>query len=254
MSYKILFAGESWTSHTIHVKGLDSFTTSVYKEGVQWIRDAMQKAGHKFVYIPGQNVSEGFPFLMEELKEYDAIILSDIGANTFLLPDRTFSQSMPSPNRLDLICEYVREGGSLLMIGGYLTFQGIDAKGRYQGTAVEECLPVNLQVGDDRVEMPQGFQPVVTAPDHEILQGIPAEWPRFLGYNRFTAKPDAQVLMKAGEDPFLVTGRYGKGRTAAFASDCSPHWAPPGFVDWAYYPAFWNQLVSWMAGVRGNSY
>ncbi|MBP7979955.1 MAG: cytoplasmic protein, partial [Sebaldella sp.] len=27
---KILIAGESWTSHTIHIKGFDTFTTSKY--------------------------------------------------------------------------------------------------------------------------------------------------------------------------------------------------------------------------------
>ena len=28
------------------------------------------------------------------------------------------------------------------MVGGYMTFQGIDAKGRYAGSPVEEALPV----------------------------------------------------------------------------------------------------------------
>lgn len=247
MSLKILFAGESWTSHTIHVKGFDSFTTSVYEEGVRWIRDAFEKAGHTFTYIPGQCVSEDFPFYMEDLEIYDLVVLSDIGANTLLLPSRTFSHSQPCPNRLDLIREYVSNGGALLMIGGYLTFQGIDAKGRYHGTPVEECLPVELSSVDDRMEMPQGFRPYITNPDHEILTGIPGEWPAFLGYNRLTAKPGSSVLLKAGTDPFLVVGKYGKGRSGAFASDCSPHWAPPGFVDWEYYPVLWNQLASWLA-------
>ena len=36
----ILIAGESWTVHSIHQKGFDSFTTTEYAEGVQWLRDA----------------------------------------------------------------------------------------------------------------------------------------------------------------------------------------------------------------------
>ena len=35
---KILIAGESWMSHTVHVKGFDSFTTSVYEEGIEYIK------------------------------------------------------------------------------------------------------------------------------------------------------------------------------------------------------------------------
>ena len=40
---KILIAGESWTSHTIHIKGFDTFTTSVYEEGVKWLKEALEK-------------------------------------------------------------------------------------------------------------------------------------------------------------------------------------------------------------------
>ena len=35
MKKKILLAGESWTSHTIHIKGFDSFFTSFYEEGAE---------------------------------------------------------------------------------------------------------------------------------------------------------------------------------------------------------------------------
>ena len=30
---RVLLAGESWTMHTIHQKGFDSFTTTAYAEG-----------------------------------------------------------------------------------------------------------------------------------------------------------------------------------------------------------------------------
>ncbi|HXM26554.1 MAG TPA: glutamine amidotransferase [Chthoniobacterales bacterium] len=38
------------------------------------------------------------------------------------------SRSAPTPNRLDVIEQYIREGGALIMIGGYMSFQGIEAK------------------------------------------------------------------------------------------------------------------------------
>jgi len=54
-------------------------------------------------------------------------------------------------------------------------------------------------------------------------------------------------ILLAGES-WMTHGIHIKGRTAAFASDCSPHWAPTGFTTWEYYPRFWDQLVRWLAG------
>ena len=39
MGKRVLIAGESWTTHSIHQKGFDSFTTTEYSEGVRWLRD-----------------------------------------------------------------------------------------------------------------------------------------------------------------------------------------------------------------------
>lgn len=93
-----------------------------------------------------------FPFTMEELKKYDAVILSDIGANTLLLPSATFMRSEKKPNRCNLIRDYVLDGGALMMVGGYLTFSGVDAKGKWHDTAVQQVLPVEVLTVDDRME------------------------------------------------------------------------------------------------------
>ncbi len=247
MSLKILLAGESWMKHTIHVKGFDSFTTSEYEEGVQWLRQGLEEQGHEFHFMPGHLVSDHFPGSVEELQAYDVVIISDIGANSFLLSARTFARSQVTTNRLQVLHDYVEQCGGLLMIGGYLTFQGIDGKGRYQGTAVERCLPVSLLSHDDRVEMPEGIVPEAQLAAHPILSGLPQTWPSFLGYNRLIAREGADVVLKANGDPFLAVHAYGKGRTAAFASDCSPHWAPPAFLNWPGYGKFWSQLVTWLA-------
>jgi Uncharacterized membrane protein len=243
---KLLLAGESWFKHTIHLKGIDSFTTSEYEEGVKWLREAFTAAGHEFDYIPGHLVAEHFPDRMADLRQYDAVIISDIGAKSFLLRSDTFVRSDITVNRLQLLHDYVEQGGGLLMIGGYMTFQGIEAKGNYHGTPIERCLPVAMLPYDDRREVPEGVVPTVKLPDHEILRGLPREWPAFLGYNRLIAKEGADVLLEADGDPFLAVHEYGKGRAAAFASDCSPHWAPPAFINWDGYGKLWNQLVSWL--------
>lgn len=248
MSKRILIAGESWTVHSIHQKGFDSFTTTEYAEGVRWLKAALEKGGWDVTFQPSHVAAREFPFTAEELAAYDVVLLSDIGANTLLLHPETFTKSKVLPNRLAAIRDYVAKGGGLVMVGGYLTFQGIDAKAQYAGSPVEEALPVTIEKGDDRVEAPQGIEPVVSDMSHPIVAGLAPTWPILLGYNRIAVKAGATLVASVGEDPLIVAGAFGEGRSVAFASDCGPHWAPPPFVEWAGYEKLWTQLCDWAAG------
>ena len=87
-----------------------------------------------------------------------ALASARMGANTLLLHPDTFNRSKILPNRLNVLRDYVAQGGGLIMAGGYLTYQGIDAKGQYAGSAAEEALPVTLSRPDDRIEMPAGAE------------------------------------------------------------------------------------------------
>ncbi|XCP84385.1 glutamine amidotransferase [Roseburia hominis] len=242
---KVLLAGESWMSYTTHVKGFDSFYTSVYETGEKWLVAALEKSGYEVTFIPNHLAPEQFPFTMEELKEYDCVILSDIGANTLLLPVPTFNRSVKMPNRAKLIRDYVLEGGALLMIGGYLTFSGVDAKGKWHDTAVQEVLPVEILTVDDRMEHCEGIRPV-TVKEHEALRGVKEEWPEVLGYNRTIAKEEADVAVTVEGNPFIAFGNYGEGRSAVFTTDCAPHWAPPEFCEWKYYDKVWKGILDWL--------
>jgi uncharacterized membrane protein len=245
---RVLIAGESWVTHSIHQKGFDSFTTTAYAEGVGALREALESKGIEVTYLPNHVAASDFPETAAGLRPYDVVMLSDIGANTLLLHPETFERSVPKPDRLTAIRDYVDDGGGLVMVGGYLTFQGIEAKGRWAGTPVEEALPVTLEHGDDRVESPAGAQPLVTAPDHAIVAGLPDEWPALLGYNRVVARPGAELVARVGQDPLIVAGTFGQGRSAVFTSDCGPHWCPPPFVAWEGYAPMWSNLVRWVAG------
>ena len=139
------------------------------------------------------------------------------------------------PNRLAVIADFVRAGGGLLMVGGYMSFSGFEGRGRYSLTPLAQVLPVQMLVHDDRIEAPQGVIPSVDQ-EHDILSGIEGEWPYLLGYNRFRAKPDASIIMSVDGDPLLVVDGYGAGRVAAFASDCSPHWGSPEFMALKFTP------------------
>ena len=132
------------------------------------------------------------------------------------------------------------------MIGGYLSFAGIEGKARYHGTAVQDALPVLISAVDDRAEQPQGVVPMPDLPDHPVLRGVPEPWPALLGYNRVTARPDAEVLVRCGADPLVACWEHRAGRSAVFTSDCAPHWAPPEFMAWAGYRPLWANLVRWL--------
>ena len=132
-------AGESWMTHSLHVKGFDSFTTSTYAEGGSAMIAALRSGGVDVTYQPCHVAANSFPGSAEALSAFDVVILSDIGANTLLLRDATFVRSELASNRLELLRAYVEEGGALLMIGGYLTFQGIEGKAAYHGTPVKMC-------------------------------------------------------------------------------------------------------------------
>ncbi len=252
---KVLLAGESWVSTATHIKGFDQFPTVTYHTGADELLTAMKQSPFDIDFMPAHEAQRNFPQTLEQISAYDAIILSDLGANTLLLHPDTWIHSRPTPNRLRLIRDYVRDGGALLMFGGYYSFQGINGGARYHKTPIEEILPVTCLPVDDRVEVPEGFTPVLSGPaDHPILAGLGRDWPILLGFNEVVAKPGADVLATVSSDygalPLLVTGTYGKGRTLAWTSDIGPHWLPPEFVAWDGYAKLWTQALAW-ATARG---
>lgn len=243
---RVLLAGESWSTTSIHTKGFDSFVTSTYQEGAGPFIAALERNGHDVAFQPNHIAADHFPTTAEELDRFDVVVLSDIGANTLLLPDRVFSKGSPIPNRLTVLADWVRAGGSLLMVGGYLSFQGIEAKANYRATPLADVLPVQLEVGDDREETPHGVRPRVTVP-HRATTGLSHEIPAILGYHRLRPRPGSQTLMTVNGDALLVVGEAGAGRVAAFATDMGPHWLTSEFLAWEHYDTLWTGMINWLA-------
>ncbi len=243
---RVMLVGETWASIGFHSKGFSSYITSGYEESAAPLIDALE-SHVELTYLRNHEAVKGFPDTPEQLAAYDVILFSDVGADTLLLHPETM-QSHIRPNRLRSVEQYVQRGGGFGMIGGWMSFAGFDGHARYHRTAIEETLPVRIAPYDDRAEVPEGALTTVLRQDHPILQGVDGEWPALLGYNRVEAKPGAEVLATIDGDPLIVVGTHGAGRSLAFASDCTPHWGPPAFVQWEHYARFWRQLVTWLAG------
>ena len=252
---EVLLLGESWVSAATHYKGFDQFSSVTFHRGADPLVAALAGTEFDLTYMPAHEAAEAFPFDLDGLNRYQVIILSDIGANTLLLPPDVWMHGKPRPNRLKLIRDWTRRGGGLMMIGGYLSFQGIDGKARWGRTPVEDALPVRCLPHDDRIEVPEGFTPDIAGRrDHPILAGLDDPWPILLGANEVAVKDDvdAQVLARLPADdgghPLLVTGGFGEGRTLVWTSDIGPHWLPEAFAQWHGYAALWTNCLRWLTG------
>lgn len=183
-----------------------------------------------------------------------------------LLQDFDYAPYQMSPY-LPLLREYVREGGGLAMIGGALSFDG----GGYTETALAEVLPVRMRPSDLRgaAVVPGDFspEPVAKYLHHPLLELYPdalqigaafRALAPLSGLNELLgARDDGVVLLEhpsaknaRGERlPVLTVGKFGKGRTLAFASDSSWHWSMPTAGkggDSSVYDRFWDRAVRFL--------
>ena len=155
---KVLLVGETWISRATHIKGFDEFSSTTFHNGAVDFLAAVRNRGISIDQLPAHEVPSSFPRTEAELQAYSVIILSDIGSNSLLLSNATWLESAQGPNAIDALNSWVKSGGALLMVGGYLSFQGFQAVANFANTSIGEVLPVEIQMVDDRVESPQGYQ------------------------------------------------------------------------------------------------
>jgi uncharacterized membrane protein len=131
-------------------------------------------------------------------------------------------------------------GGSFVVIPAGPTLFSIEKartlRGRKQST--KAGIQSN-RLGPDSARRP------ADSPDvWRFRRGDSNNWPMVCGYHHAIPKPGTQTLLTLRDvkikntritleppHPLLVCGLSGKGRTAAFLTDCAPHWAG-GLVDW----------------------
>ncbi len=249
---RVLYVGDSEVVLNRYLVGADDIEQSFFNDNGKWFLQAMSADPTVSVrHITPHGVPAEFPTTLKELKHYNVVIFSDVGYNSMIFyPGLTPPYVYPlGPDRVGMVKEFVEGGGGFLMVGGDLSFGGLNGIARWWDTEIEAVLPVRIAHHDDRVEITQGFQFERVSPDHPIVAGLPwddARW-TLCGYNRLTTKSEATVVARYQDDPIIACWLYRAGRTAIFASDFAPHWAGD-FVHWPHYAAFWRQMVHWLAG------
>jgi uncharacterized membrane protein len=243
---RILIVGESVYKIHTHFKGFASYETGYATLGLDGFISRFDGTDLEITFMPNQEVSLRFPSSLEAMQKFDAIIISDAPADSFLLHPETLAGNI-MPDRLRLIGDYVRAGGGFAMIGGWMAFGGFHGKAHYAFSPLAKLLPVTIAPHDDRMETPEGVVPRVVA-SHAMLAGLPGSWPDFLGYNK-VAQRGGTLLLDFPEtgDPLLIVEEIGAGRVACFTSDILPHWGSPRFTAWDGYVPFWEQFFRWLA-------
>lgn len=182
-------------------------------------------------------------------RHYDVIIIGDVSARRLTGGD---------PHILEQIREAVSRGTGLIMMGGSESFGNSD----WQGTPVEEVLPVKID-STGQIEDEVQMEPTAAGLTHYVMrltegkqnnEALWAKLPKLTGINRLDAKASAAVLaVRAGnkQQPVLVGGRFGEGRTLAFAGDTTWRWEllgqPKSAEGVLAHQRFWKQVVLWLA-------
>ncbi|MDF1563735.1 MAG: glutamine amidotransferase [Deltaproteobacteria bacterium] len=162
------------------------------------------------------------------------------------------------------VADYVRDGGAFVMIGGEKSF----GAGEYQGTYIEDILPVLVPGRGALSEDPNPFVPRLTDEGrrHPITQlarhaagteQVLASLPELEGMNLVRSlRPEAQVLLAhpflqvdGQPAPVVAVSQIGRGRSMAVTSDSTWFWSLPAAgqgSDRRVYDRFWTNALRWL--------
>jgi uncharacterized membrane protein len=187
-----------------------------------------------------------FPAKVEDLFDFQGLILGSVEANFF-----TTAQQ-------DLIQQFVdRRGGGLLFLGGRAAL----ADGGYGQPPFVDLLPVHLPDHKNTFHREPATPELTSAGRDSLICRIDENpnanverWKKLPYLMNFqeagTPKPGALVLAEmnvAGRKlPLLITEKYGRGRTAVFATGGDWRWQMLQPVEDMSHEMFWRQMLRWL--------
>ncbi len=178
----------------------------------------------------------GFPATLGELARYHVVIAANVNG-------KSLSSAAPR------LVAYVRQGGSLLVLGGRFAL-GKQVADSPLAEILPAACPGSGRWNSDLTHAPQGLA-VAPGPAAAAL-GIPdlgAPAPLVYWSHAVEPKPGAQVALVAGDRPLLVVGEAGKGRAAVYAGTVMGDPPEPALAFWnhAAWPAVAARVIGWLA-------
>jgi hypothetical protein len=150
------------------------------------------------------------------------------------------------------LVKFVEDGGSLILLGGTKAWT---AGGLVQ-TDLGKTLPVHAtEVNTVETEKPFPVKLSEAARGHPAFAGDAALWqnipPVLSVFTGFTLSPAAETLVTAetpqGQQPVVVTQRFGQGKVTAILTDSLWRWQlGPEAGKAKPYERFWTQMISWL--------
>lgn len=165
-----------------------------------------------------------FPVTLSEALQFDCIILGAIDAHAL------------GYEGCLLLRDYVRNGGSLFVLGGLYSWGG----GRFREMGLDSFLPLTVTGTFDLAE---GARYPVTVENRRILEvfrSIPpsiSDWGTVNWFHILNTTPRTRILARVGDFPLLAVSTLGKGRIACMAGTTlgtdepkdRPFWSSPGW-------------------------
>ncbi|HTC36240.1 MAG TPA: glutamine amidotransferase, partial [Bryobacteraceae bacterium] len=200
---------------------------------------------------PGE-LKDGFPTKVDDLFTYQGIILGSVEANYF------------TPAQQDLIQQFVdRRGGGLLFLGGRTSL----ADGGYQKAPFSDLLPVYLPDSKNTFHRDPATVELTAAGRESLITRIEdnpdanvERWKKLPYLMNFqeAGKPKLGALVLADMTasghklPLLITQKYGRGRTAVFATGGDWRWQMLQPVQDMSHELFWRQMLRWLVSDTPN--
>lgn len=204
-------------------------------------------------------LSNGFPVNVEDLYQYEAVIMGDIGRDFF------------TDEQLTMLQDFVAERGGGLMVAGMLDDAFVDS-------VLADVMPLTLTRSDALPGFLQGgirrgmhatgelFAPRLTSAgefspllrldsDDAVNRRLWSEMPTLQGvYVTGRAKPGASVLLEHPQLqhqnqalPVIATQRYGSGRSMSINTASTWRWQMLMAAEDESHERIWRQMLRWLA-------
>jgi len=192
-----------------------------------WGQDSVTCGYYIWKYWVGHRLSYS-PATVEELLRYDVVVLADIPQDPF------------TPDKRQMLADYVKLGGGLLVLGGPYAY----GAGAWSGSPLEPLLPVTIGHPFDLRPAGPNARLALTADGAKRLGPVSAPLGMVPWRNEVAPRAGAQIWLTAGPAPFAVYRRAGEGRVLAILGTAVGE-APSG--ETAFYDSpGWPELLKRM--------